>query len=368
MNYGIYNLNNPESLDTPTMLTYPHLVNKNIDEIIKICGSPSNLVPHAKTHKSPDILKMQIERGIRSFKCATLKEVEMVALNGGLEIVMAYPLIHPIKLARFTHLVDSHPEIKFSAIASTSEHLKELNKAVSNIGRKVGVYMDLDSGMRRTGVQPGSEAVNFYLSIADTEFLTPVGVHVFDGETTYVTSAEERKSMASNTIKEMESIWVKSESEGIPVTDNLAGGSWSFFYYANHPNIRPTPGTWIYWDTRNAEMGELPFEIASLILGQVVDRDPEMDTVTVDIGSKACSSDQPLEHRFRIIGYDKAILILQSEEHGVIKLNGAKMEVGDFVLAAPGHACTMTVKFPSTNIVDQEGNIRGKFIHSARDR
>ena len=115
-------------------------------------------------------------------------------------------------------------------------------------------------------------------------------------------------------------------------------------------------------------MGELPFEIASLILGQVVDRDPEMDTVTVDIGSKACSSDQPLEHRFRIIGYDKAILILQSEEHGVIKLNGEKMEVGDFVLAAPGHACTMTVKFPSTNIVDQEGNIRGKFIHSARDR
>ena len=91
MNYGVYNLNNPELLDTPTMLTYPHLVNKNIDEIIKICGSPSNLVPHAKTHKSPDILKMQIERGIRSFKCATLKEVEMVALNGGLEIVMAYP-------------------------------------------------------------------------------------------------------------------------------------------------------------------------------------------------------------------------------------------------------------------------------------
>ncbi|SVB72572.1 uncharacterized protein METZ01_LOCUS225426, partial [marine metagenome] len=149
MNYGVYNLNNPEFLDTPTMLTYPHLVNKNIDEIIKICGSPSNLVPHAKTHKSPDILKMQIERGIRSFKCATLKEVEMVALNGGLEIVMAYPLIHPIKLDRFTHLVDSYPEIKFSAIASTSEHLKELNSAVSNIGRKVGVYMDLDSGMRR---------------------------------------------------------------------------------------------------------------------------------------------------------------------------------------------------------------------------
>ena len=161
MNYGAYNLNNPESLDTPTMLTYPHIVNKNIDEIIKICGDPSNLVPHAKTHKSPDILKMQIDRGIRSFKCATLKEAEMVATNGGLEVVMAYPLIHPKKLDRFTHLVDRYPDIKFSAIASTSEHLEELNKAVSNIGKRIGVYMDLDSGMRRTGVQPGNDAVFF---------------------------------------------------------------------------------------------------------------------------------------------------------------------------------------------------------------
>ena len=368
MQLGKYRLNHPESLDTPAMLTYPHLVQRNIEEVIKICGGADRIVPHAKTHKSPDVLRMQVDMGLTSFKCATLKEAEIAAENGATEIVMAYPMIHPRKLDRLAKLMATYSEVDVRAIASTQQHLSSLSSTMREARQSVGVYMDLDTGMRRTGVQPGDAAYGFYDSIASADFLDPLGVHVFDGETLYIPDFHEREIMVKGNLSHLENIWEQADKRGIPVTDNLAGGSWSFIHYVEDLRIRVTPGTWAYWDTRNSEMEELEFEIASLVLGQVIDRDDEMGTVTLDIGSKACSSDQPLEHRFRLIDFPYTELVQQSEEHGVVKLNGESLDVGQFVLAAPGHACTLTVKFPYTNVIDENGDRVGSFEHAARDR
>jgi D-serine deaminase-like pyridoxal phosphate-dependent protein len=103
-------------------------------------------------------------------------------------------------------------------------------------------------------------------------------------------------------------------------------------------------------------------------LGQIVDEDVEMDTITIDIGSKSCSSDQPLQHRFKLVQYPDTELVFQNEEHAVVRLNGTSLNVGDFIIAAPGHACTLTVKFPYTNVVSKDGEIVGMYVHDARDR
>ena len=368
MQAGSYKLTKPEMIDTPAMITYPHLVDSNINEIIRMCGGAENIVPHAKTHKSRDILEMQVAKGIFSFKCATLREAEMAIAGGACEIILAYPLLHPLKLRRFIGLVQAYPNVVFRVIASTEEHLFAVSEIATENAITIDVYMDLDTGMRRTGVQPGTTACEFYCSIADKKNLNPVGIHVFDGETLYITDAQKRSAMVARTLGYLKHIWENAEKNQIPVLDNLVGGSWSFSHYIQEPNIRVTPGTWIYWDTRNSEMDELNFDIASLVLGQVIDRDFDQDTVTVDIGSKSSSSDQPIHHRFKIVGFPKAELVSQSEEHGVVKLNGEVLKVGDYVLGAPGHACTLTVKFPFTNVISEDGFHRGVFQHDARDR
>ena len=74
LNISEYKLNRPEQIDTPAMITYKHIVNQNISEIISLSGGSDRIVPHAKTHKSSDVLEMQINAGIKSFKCATLKD------------------------------------------------------------------------------------------------------------------------------------------------------------------------------------------------------------------------------------------------------------------------------------------------------
>jgi D-serine deaminase-like pyridoxal phosphate-dependent protein len=363
-----YRLREPEQIETPAMLVFAPMLEHNIASAVAVCGSTDRLVPHFKTHKSAAILKRTIEAGITSYKVATLKEAEVVADAGARHIILAYPLAHPAKVRRLRSLVERHPGLELRSIASRCEHLELLAAAARACGVSIGVYIDLDTGMHRTGVAPGNEGARFYAATARTAGLRALGVHVFDGHTAFIADVERRRTLVNESFGHISDLWERALRLGLPVEDNIVGNSWSFHLYPRERTLRLSPGTWIYWDHRNAAMTELPFRPAALVLGQVIDRNDMQDTVTVDIGAKAVSDDVPVAQRFKLAGHSQAELTAQSEEHGVLKLNGARLAVGDFVLAVPGHACTTTVKYPSSLLVDGAGEIAGRIVHDARDR
>ena len=70
--------------------------------------------------------------------------------------------------------------------------------------------------------------------------------------------------------------------------------------------MKLSPGTWIYWDASNNKQKELNFTIAGVVLGQVIDENKSNDTVTVDIGAKAISSDPVTENRFVLVDKPKS--------------------------------------------------------------
>ena len=362
-----YRLNHPEDVETPALLVYEHLVRHNIQEVIEICGSPDRLIPHAKTHKSAAVLGMQMDAGISAFKVATLKEAELLAENGVKEILIAHVLMHPKKLERVVRLKRKYADLKLSTIVSRPEHLEGLSQAAGAAASTIDVYIDLDTGMHRTGVQPGEEAGRLYAAAAATPYLNVLGVHVFDGHMANP-SLEAREAFFQSALEYCHDAWDRARRQGLDVTDNVAGGSWSFHYFLRDEGFRVSPGTWIYWDHSNAQQEELGFKLAALVLGQVIDRDDERDTATLDIGSKGISSDPPTERRFKLIGHPECVLTAQSEEHGVVKLNGAQLDVGQFALAVPGHVCTAVAKYPEALVVGEDGNLIGTYDHSARDR
>ena len=365
---GEYRLNRPDEIETPAFLVYEDMVRYNVAEVVRICGSADRVVPHAKTHKSAEVLKLQMEGGITAFKCATLEEAELLAENGVKEIIISFPMLHPAKIRRFVALAQRHPDVDLKTIASTPEHLEAMSTAALANDLEVGIYMDIDTGMRRTGVQPGQEAGDFYARIANTPGLRAIGVHLFDGHVLGMVDAVERQARVDESIEHIRDVWDRAEKRGLEVSDNVVGGSWSFHMFLHEKRFRVSPGTWVYWDVRNSAMKELGFKIAGVVLGQVVDRDPEMDTVTLDVGSKAASPDLAIPDRFRVVGHEQTEVVSQSEEHGVVKLNGATLDVGDMVLVAPGHACTTSHLYPEALVVNSDGDVVGKYGHQARDR
>src|SRR3954452_7175590 len=94
-------------LDTPSMLVDETLMEQNISEMQALARSlGAQLRPHIKTHKTPQIALRQIGAGARGITCAKLGEAEVMADGGVEDILMAYPVVTPIKIRRLLALME----------------------------------------------------------------------------------------------------------------------------------------------------------------------------------------------------------------------------------------------------------------------
>ena len=84
----LYPLVNQPEVTSPCLLLYPDRVRENIRRMIAIAGGVERLRPHMKTHKMPEVIRMQVEQGITRFKCATIAEAEMTAAAGGEDVFL----------------------------------------------------------------------------------------------------------------------------------------------------------------------------------------------------------------------------------------------------------------------------------------
>ena len=366
--YQDYCVAEPDALETPAMLLFQDKMDHNIRSVCEMAGGGRNLIAHVKTHKSEAVARKQVELGIAGFKCATLKELEMVLQAGARKAILSYPQGQERKIERLCDLTSSYPNAWIAAIVSSPFHLDVLGTVAARSKQSLRVMLDLDAGMHRTGIKFGPDATNLYRGIAAHPFLEPSGLHLYDGHDNY-RDVVQREAMAQRHIESLQEFRQQIESAGMPVPWVVAGGSYSFAYYARTEGMYGSPGTTIYWDAGNsAAMPDMHFRCAALILTQVVDRYPDAGTITTDLGNKAVSSDLPIEERAYLLCRDTAELISQSGEHGVFRIPGELPCVGDYLLAVPGHICTTTILYPGIHVLDTAGKVVDYYLHTARDR
>jgi D-serine deaminase-like pyridoxal phosphate-dependent protein len=350
------------------MLLFQDVMNENIRSACELVGGGHKLMAHVKTHKSADVARTQLAQGIGGFKCATLKELEMVLAVGARKAILSYPQCQESKIERLCDLAAHYPQAWISAIVSSRFHIDVLATVSTRRKQQLRVMLDLDAGMHRTGIGFGPDAAKLYQDIGAHAFLQPAGFHLYDGHDSF-SDVERRETAANRHIDSLKELKRQVESAGLPVPCIVAGCSFSFPYYARTEGMHGSPGTIIYWDWGfRTAMPDMPFRYAALILTQVIDRYPDLGLVTTDLGYKAVSSDLPLEERARLLGHDTAELVSQSEEHGVFRVPDELPKVGDYLLAVPGHICPTTILYPGIHVVDSAGEFVDYYVHTARDR
>ena len=366
--YQDYCVADPDALETPAMLLYQDVMDHNIRSVCELAGGGQNLITHVKTHKSEAVARKQVESGIAGFKCATLKELEMVLQAGARKAILSYPQCQERKVERFCDLTSSYPDAWIASIVSTPFHLNVLGTVAARRKQSLRAMLDLDAGMRRTGIKFGPDSVKLYREIDAHPFLQPSGFHLYDGHDDF-SDVVQREAAAQRNIESLQKFQRQIESAGMAVPCVVAGGSFSFAYYARTEGMYGSPGTFIYWDAGyNTAMPDMPFRYAALVLTQVVDRYPDAGTITTDLGNKAVSADLPIEERAYLLGHDTAQLVSQSEEHGVFRISGELPHVGDYLLAVPGHICPTTIRYPGIHVIDSAGKVVDYYLHTARDR
>jgi len=365
---GSYCVADPESLETPAMLLFQDVMEHNIRSVCDLVGGSQNLIAHVKTHKSEAVARKQVEQGIAGFKCATLKELEMVLQAGAQKAILAYPQMQQRKVERLFDLALRFPDAWVAAIVSSPIHLELLSAAAKRREQALHVMLDLDAGMHRTGIGYGADSTNLYHDIDADPFLVAAGFHLYDGHNNY-SDVHEREATAQGHIQTLQVYRQQIEAAGLAVPCVVAGGSWSFPYYARTDGMYGSPGTFVYWDAGNLKgMPDMPFRCAALILTQVVDRYLDEGTITTDLGSKGISTDLPVGERAILLSHAGAELVSQSEEHGTFRIAGELPQIGDYLLAIPGHICPTTIRYPGIHVIDAGGEVVDYYLHTARDR
>lgn len=362
-----YRIQNVETIPSPSLVVYLAQVRQNIERAIAIVdGDVSKLRPHAKTHKTAEIIAMEHDAGILKHKCATLREAEMLAQNGIEDILIAYQMVGP-NINRFVALQQRYPDADFKVIVDYPEAVTALSSAVVKHSLSVKVMLDLDVGMHRTGVAVGDAAVDIYAQIEAAAGLHPWGLHVYDGHI-HDADLADRRASCNESLAQMEDMRDRLAAKGLNVPLIVMGGTPTFPIYAETPGVETSPGTFVFHDygytTRYPDLGFTP---AALLLSRVISI-PTPNRITLDLGHKAIAAD-PDGVRGIILNLDNAEVDKQHEEHWAINVpDSTPMHVGQEVYVCPTHICPCVALHPFYYVIDEDGYCRDTWEVTARNR
>jgi D-serine deaminase-like pyridoxal phosphate-dependent protein len=363
-----YALKDTSDIFTPALLFYKDLIRQNIARAVEIAGSPSRLRPHAKTHKTREIIRLEMDAGITKHKCATLAEAEMLASCGVTEVLLAYPIVGP-NCRRLARLATVYPQTRFAALADSDIGIQQLSAATKEASAEIDVVLDLDVGMHRTGIVPDERALELYERITRSPGLRPGGLHAYDGHNNQESLAD-RQAAVREQFAPVLALRSKLERKGLSVPRLVAGGTPTFTVCASldWPGLECSPGTFVLHDhgygTRYPDLGFTP---AALLLTRVISK-PASNRLTLDLGYKAVASDPPAGKRCILLNLPEYQPVLQSEEHFVIETPLAdRFSPGDPLYAMPTHICPTCAMHRQALIVE-DGQITGRWNIVARDR
>src|SRR5947209_14890448 len=133
---------------TPALVVYPEMIASNIASTLKLLdGDANRWRVHIKTAKLDYTLRMLIESGVCNFKCATTLELLVACRSAARDILMAYPALGA-NARRVREIAAAFPDVRISVLAENEEQVLQWQ------GSSVGVFVDLNPGMNRTGIEP----------------------------------------------------------------------------------------------------------------------------------------------------------------------------------------------------------------------
>jgi D-serine deaminase-like pyridoxal phosphate-dependent protein len=329
-------------LDTPSAVIDLHRVHENLDRIAGYCTEHGLAWrPHVKTHKTPQIAVAQMQAGACGLTVATLREAEVMTAVAK-DLLLAYPPVGAQKRRRLTELLRTG--VRLTVGLDSRESLEIFSAATRAAGAaEATALVELDVGMRRTGVGDPGAAVELARRIEEDSFVEYGGVMFYPGHLRRLGSdPEEEMDRLSKTVAGfLEAL----EEAGLPPRI-VSGGStptlWHSHRVAGMTEIRP--GTNVFNDRNSVAAGAATWdECAYSVIATVVSTAVPGQAV-IDAGSKALAAETPLDGLTgfgALLDRPEVTVRSLSEEHGVLELAGSEWRprVGDRVRVVPNHVC-----------------------------
>ncbi|PKB18026.1 D-TA family PLP-dependent enzyme [Flavobacterium sp. 5] len=362
-----WKINSETLIDTPFLAVYEDRLQHNIKQLIEsVDGNVEKLRPHIKTHKIGEILDLFKTYKINKVKCATIAEAELCAIHDISDILLAYQPVG-LRKERWISLIKKYPNSSFSTIVDNLETAKALNESAEKNDLRLSVFLDLNTGMNRTGISISKNWSDLIAQIIELKNIHFAGIHIYDGH--LKGDVEQRTSAASNVF-----FSINEEIERIQRIVGyelkiVAGGSNTFPFYSQQKNVECSPGTFVFWDVNySVNLPEQNFKPAAVLVGTIISK-PTSSTFCIDIGYKSVASENPIDKRLVILNDENLIPTAHSEEHLIIENKGRnEYKIGDIIYAIPYHICPTCALYDTVKVVNISHEIYNQWSVIARSR
>jgi D-serine deaminase-like pyridoxal phosphate-dependent protein len=366
---GPYGLVHPEAIATPALLIYENILDANIEAMKKVLGISDRWRPHVKTSKLLYTMQRLVERGVTNMKCTTTLELSTACRAGAKDVVVAYP-VSASAARRVEEIAAEFPSVAISGLVEQDSQLDLWH------GKRIGLFIDINSGMNRTGIEiaRSGEILSLVRSIL-ARGLRFRGIHYYEGHQNHP-DVEQRTQAAHAGYDVLIKLLNNLDSSGIFVEELITSGTPAFpcaLSYAPFSESRflhrVSPGTVVYNDVTS--VGQLPPEYglrpAAIVLSAVVSR-PMAGRITCDAGHKTVSADAGIPS-CAVIGHPGMQPLKPSEEHLPIDLaeGTTAPQIGDLLYLVPRHVCPTVNNFDHALIV-RNGEIAAIERVTARGR
>ena len=356
-------------LRTPSVLIDKTRLERNVDRMQAAATARGiRLRPHAKTHKSPDLARVQIARGAVGICCAKLGEAEVFAAAGIDDIRLPYP-INPANADRVLRLLDL---TRLSFIVDDADVARSWSGLMRVNQRELDVLVKVDVGFHRCGIDPGGHgAAELVARVADLPGLRFRGLLSHAGHAYGAGTQSEIAAIAADEARTLTRLAEEVARLGPRVEEISVGATPSARFSLQQDGITELrPGNYIYFDRTQVGLGAATWDDCALtVLARVVSR-PAADRIILDCGSKTLSTDQARAFAnapgFGVVFAnldmprpDDSLLIERlSEEHATVRVLGAgcALKIGDLVRVLPNHACVVS------NLVDSVWLVSGETV------
>jgi D-serine deaminase-like pyridoxal phosphate-dependent protein len=221
------------------------------------------------------------------------------------------------------------------------------------------VFLDIDPGMNRTGIEQNDSAHVIRLISAMRDAGLPFrGLHYYDGQYGHV--AEPQRMAATHAgYDRLLQLATEVQSRGFPVPEIVTAGTPTFPCSLSYKRFlakdfvhRVSPGTIVYCDATS--LAQLPREYgyrpAALVVARVVSN-PLETVVTCDAGHKAVSADAGVPTCV-VVGHPELTPLSPSEEHLPLRKKEQQgPRVGEVVYLLPRHICPTVNNFDCALLV-----------------
>ena len=342
-----------DDLDTPALVVDLDRMENNIKRMVKFTGECGvELRPHAKTHKVPEIAKMQIQAGSRGVCLQKTSEVEVFADNGIEDIFLTNEVV---ALQKMEKLAEIAQKIHLGVAVDDMDVARSMRRIFKNAGSEIDVYVDIDVGMHRCGVGDPDVAARLTHEVSSRDGLVFKGLMGYEGNVNGARSKEDQVRLSNAAMSKIVKAKKAIERDGTRVETVSVGSSVSVWTNAKHPAVTEVqPGMYIFNDHVLVARGVANWEDCALTVNSTVMSKPSADRAVVDAGSKAFNFDTGLFPNAP--DWPGVKMTHFSEEHGWLDLQGKgrNLKIGDRVRFVPAHCCTTINQFHELNGVRGE--------------